>query len=351
MRVVDLRSDTVTQPTPEMREAMYHAEVGDDGYRDDPSVNRLEALAAELLGTEAALMVLSGTMGNLVAMLTHCGRGREVIMGSDSHIFWNETGGASGLGGLHPRTVLNQPDGTIALADLEAAIRPDPNNVHFPRTGLICLENTHNRCSGRVLSAGYTQQVAALAHRHGVPLHLDGARIFNAAVAQGCDVRDLTSRAGVDSVQFCLTKGLSAPMGSLICGTRAFVEEARHWRQATGGGMRQAGVVAAAGIVALNTMVDRLVDDHENAHALAQGLAQIPGVILDADHIESNIVIFRLADPSVVSTESLKQLAAAGIKCSNYWGGNIRLVTHYGIDREDVDYALGVIRSVIAGPE
>ena len=237
------------------------------------------------------------------------------------------------------------------LADLEAAIRPDPNNVHFPRTGLICLENTHNRCSGRVLSAGYTQQVAALAHRHGVPLHLDGARIFNAAVAQGCDVRDLTSRAGVDSVQFCLTKGLSAPMGSLICGTRAFVEEARHWRQATGGGMRQAGVVAAAGIVALNTMVDRLVDDHENAHALAQGLAQIPGVILDADHIESNIVIFRLADPSVVSTESLKQLAAAGIKCSNYWGGNIRLVTHYGIDREDVDYALGVIRSVIAGPE
>jgi threonine aldolase len=351
MRIVDLRSDTVTQPTPEMREAMYRAEVGDDGYRDDPTVNRLEALAAERLGTEAALLVLSGTMGNLVAMLTHCGRGREVIMGSDSHIFWNETGGAAGLGGLHPRTVLNQADGTMALADIEAAVRPDPNNVHFPRTGLICLENTHNRCSGRVLSAAYTRDVVALGQRHGVAVHLDGARIFNAAVAQGCDVRDLTSRAGVASVQFCLTKGLSAPMGSMICGTRAFVEEARHWRQAAGGGMRQAGVVAAAGIVALDTMVDRLVDDHDNAKLLAKGLAQIPGIGLDAGQIDSNIVIFRMADPNIASTDVLRRLGEAGVRGGNYWGGNIRMVTHYGVERDDIEYALSVIRSVMAGPE
>lgn len=348
MRIVDLRSDTVTHPTPQMREAMYRAEVGDDGYRDDPTVNALEALAAERLGTEAALMVLSGTMGNLVSLLTHCGRGREVIMGSDSHIFWNETGGAAGLGGLHPRTVQNQPDGTMRLDDIEAAIRPDPTNVHFPRTGLICLENTHNRCSGRVLTAEYTRQVVELARRHRVPVHVDGARIFNAAVALGCDVRDLTSRAGVDSVQFCLTKGLSAPMGSLICGSRAFVEEARHWRQATGGGMRQAGIVAAAGIVALNTMVDRLVEDHENARLLAEGLAQIPGVVIDPKAVETNIVIFRMADATVSSTDVLRRLAEAGVRGGNYWGGNIRMVTHYGISRDDIEYALGVIRNVLA---
>ena len=350
MRIVDLRSDTVTQPTPEMREAMYRAEVGDDGYRDDPTVNELEALAADRLGTEASLLVLSGTMGNLVALLTHCGRAQEVILGSESHIFWNETGGASGLGGLHMRTVKNDADGTLPLADIEACIRPE-GNPHFPRTGLVCLENTQNRCSGRVLTAGYTAQVVELAQRHHVPVHMDGARIFNAAVALGCDPRDLTSRAGVDSIQFCLTKGLSAPMGSLLCGSRPFVEEARRWRQAAGGGMRQAGVVAAAGIVAMNTMVDRLVEDHEHAKLLAKGLAEIPGIIVEADAIDSNIVIFRLQPNAIPSADAMAKLAAAGVKTSNYWGGNVRMVTHYGIDRADIDYALGVIRAVMTGPE
>lgn len=346
MRIVDLRSDTVTHPTQAMRQAMYDAEVGDDGYRDDPSVNKLEALAAERLGTEAALLVLSGTMGNLVALLTHCGRAEEAVVGGDSHIFWNETGGAPGLGGVQLRTVPNETDGSLRLAAIEACIRPD--NVHFPRTGLVCLENTQNRCSGRTLSAAYTRQVADLCHAHNVPLHLDGARIFNAAVAQNTDVRNLTTGAGVDTIQFCLTKGLSAPMGSLLCGPRDFVEEARRWRQATGGGMRQAGVIAAAGIVAMNTMVDRLVEDHDNAKLLAKGLAEIPGVVVEAKDIETNIVIFHLADPSIDSLDVLKRLADAGVKGSNYWGGNIRMVTHYGIERDDIEYALGVIRGVLS---
>lgn len=346
MRVVDLRSDTVTHPTPAMREAMYKAEVGDDGYRDDPTVNRLEELAADRLGTEASLLVLSGTMGNLVAMLTHCGRAQEVIVGAESHIFWNETGGGPGLGGIQLRTVPNQTDGSLSPQDIEACIRPD--NVHFPRTGLVCLENTQNRCSGKVLSPEYTADVVKLAHAQNVPVHLDGARIFNAAAARQRDVRDFTSRAGVDSIQFCLTKGLSAPMGSLVCGSRAFVEEARRWRQATGGGMRQAGVIAAAGIVALTTMVDRLTEDHDNAKLLAKGLGGIPGVVVEADEIETNIVIFHFADPNVSSLDVLKRLADAGVKGSNYWGGNIRMVTHYGIDRDDINYALEVIRDVVS---
>lgn len=345
MRVVDLRSDTVTQPTPAMREAMYRAEVGDDGWRDDPTVIRLEELAAAMLGKEAAVFVVSGTMGNLVAALTHCGRGDEVILGGDSHIFWNEVGGISALGGVHVRTVENAPDGTLSLDDLRTAVRAA--NIHFPHTRLLCLENTHNRCNGSVLTPEYTRSVAELAHGLGVKVHLDGARVFNAAVAQRLPASALAK--DVDSVQFCLSKGLSAPVGSLLCGSAPFILEARRWRQMVGGGMRQAGVIAAAGIVALETMVDRLAEDHDHARYLAQQLAEVPGVLIGPATIQSNIVIFRLQ--GISSEAFIKRLADAGVKVSNYWGGLVRMVTHYGIERDDVDAALEVIRGVMAGRE
>ena len=345
MPVVDLRSDTVTHPTPAMREAMYRAEVGDDGYGEDPTVHRLEELAAERLGKEAAVFVASGTMGNLVAVLTHCGRGDEAILGSESHIFWNEVGGIASLGGVHVRTVSNAPDGTLPLSAVETAIRAD--NIHFPRTRLICLENTHNRCSGKALTLEYTHQVAQLAQRYGLRVHLDGARIFNAAVALGVAPTSLTRDA--DSVQFCLSKGLSAPVGSLLCGSTEYIKEARRWRQTVGGGMRQAGVIAAAGVVALETMVDRLAEDHEHAKLLAQGLANTPGILIDPDEMQTNIVIFRIR--GMASEVFIQRLAAGGVKASNYWGGLVRMVTHYGIGREDIERALEVVRGVMSGSE
>ncbi|MSQ28841.1 MAG: low-specificity L-threonine aldolase [Dehalococcoidia bacterium] len=345
MRHVDLRSDTVTQPTPAMREAMYRAEIGDDGYGEDPTVNRLEEVAAERMGKEAAVFVASGTMGNLVAILTHCGRGDEVVMGDESHIFWYENGGPATLGGIHVRTVANAPDGTLPLDKLAAAIRPDNNK--FPRTKLICLENTHNRCSGKVLSREYSAEVHALGREHGVPVHLDGARLFNAAVYLGIDASRLAGEA--ESVQFCFSKGLSAPVGSALCGSGAFIQEARRWRQALGGGMRQAGVIAAAALVGLETMVDRLAEDHENAQVLADGLAAIPGLDLRPEEIQTNIVICRpLAMPSDLF---LRRLAEHGVKAANYWGGLVRFVTHYGIERADVDHALKAVQAVMRGPE
>ncbi len=345
MRRVDLRSDTVTHPTPEMREAMYRAEVGDDGYGEDPTVNRLEALAAERLGKEAAVFVASGTMGNLVALLTHCGRGDEVILGDQSHIFWYEVGGISSLGGIHVRTVPNQRDGTLDLKDIEAAIRPV--TPKFPRSKVVCLENTQNRCGGRVLGLEYTSWVAALARQHGAALHLDGARIFNAATALGVTPARVAQDA--DTVQFCLSKGLAAPVGSLLCGSSDYIKEARRWRQTVGGAMRQAGVIAAAGIVAIEHMADRLAEDHENARILAAGMASIPGIDVDAEGVQTNIVIFRPV--AVPAAEYAARLAARGVLVSNYWGGLLRMVTHHGIAREDVEYALEAARSAMTGPE
>ena len=345
MRQVDLRSDTVTHPTPAMREAMYRAEVGDDGYGEDPTVKGLEELAAQRMGKEAAVFVSSGTMGNLAAMLTHCGRGDEIILGDESHISWYENGGPATLGGIHVRTVANAPDGTLPLDRLAAAIRPDNNK--FPRTKLICLENTHNRCGGKVLSREYSAAAHALALEHGIPLHLDGARIFNAAVYLGVSPAALAREA--ESVQFCFSKGLAAPGGAALCGSRAFIHEARRWRQALGGGMRQAGVIAAAAMVGLETMVDRLAEDHHHARVLAEGLAGIPGLDIHPEEIQTNIVICRpVALPSDVF---LRRLADQGVKAANYWGGLVRFVTHYGIERADVDYALAAVRGVMAGPE
>ncbi len=343
--MIDLRSDTVTLPTPAMREAMYRAEVGDDVYGEDPTVNRLEAMAAERTGQEAGLFVVSGTMANLLALLTHCNRGDEVIFGSLSHTFLFEAGGSAALGGIHHYAVPNQPDGTLHLEDIEAAIRPD--NEHYPRTRLVCLENTHNRCGGRALTPEYTQTVCALAHEHGLGLHIDGARIFNAAVALSVGVRELVGKA--DSVGFCLSKGLSAPVGSVLCGSAGFIREARRWRKAVGGGMRQAGVIAAAGIVALEGMVDRLAEDHAHARLLAEGIASVPGIGLDPTQVQTDIVIFDV-DPTFMSASLLVQsLRAHSVQVSAVGPARIRAVTHYGIDRADIEAAIAAVRRVMEG--
>lgn len=344
MRVIDLRSDTVTQPTPAMREAMYRAEVGDDVYGEDPSVNRLEELAAAMMGKEAGLFVVSGTMGNLVSILTHCARGDEVIMGDVAHTFLYEAGGVSALGGVHVHTVPNRADGMIDLADIEGAIRD--SNIHFPPTRLICLENTQNRCGGAVLTVEQMAAVKQIADAHKLATHLDGARVFNAAVALGVKVSALAAQ--VDTVQACLSKGLAAPVGSVIVGPKEFIAEARHIRKMVGGGMRQAGIIAAAGIVALESMIDRLADDHANARLLAEGLAEMPGVEVDLERVQTNIVMIGLtaadADYDTVQTG----LAEAGLLVSRISPRRFRAVTHYGIEREDITAALSTFGQVVA---
>lgn len=345
-KVVDLRSDTVTLPTAAMREAMASAPLGDDVYGEDPTVNQLERIAAERLGREAGLFVPSGTMANLVCLLSHCRRGDEAIMGHLAHTFLFEAGGSAAVGAIHPRTVANQPDGTLGLSDVEAAIR-EPSNTHYPRTRLICLENTHNRCGGAVLTPQYLAAIKGLADEHGLALHLDGARIFNAAVALGLDVSSLARHA--DSVTFCLSKGLSAPVGSLVCGSGEFVREARRQRKLLGGGMRQAGVLAAAGIVALEQMVDRLAEDHANAKRLAAGLAQLPSILLDAARVQTNIVIFDLVPGGPSPMDVVRALAVRGIRVGAIGGQRFRAVTHHGIEAEDIEYTISVFRQALNG--
>ena len=329
-----------------MRQAMAAAEVGDDVYGEDPTVNRLEKLAAEITGMEAALFVSSGTMGNLASLLAHCERGRDVVLGDESHIYHYENGSASALGGLVLHPVRTSPDGTIALDVLEAAIHQPAHNYHFYHyapPGVICLENTHNRCGGTVLSPDYFAEVAALAARHGLPVHLDGARLFNAAVATGRPVTDWTRH--VSSVQLCLSKGLAAPVGSMICGAAAFVDKARRMRKMLGGGMRQAGVIAAPGILALTAMVDRLAEDHGNARILAEGIARLPGVVLDPPRVDTNIVVFRL--PGVTEAEAFAAaVEREGLFISNFGGGRLRVVTHYGITEADCRRAVAVMTQV-----
>ncbi|MDX2499154.1 MAG: low-specificity L-threonine aldolase [Deltaproteobacteria bacterium] len=343
MKVVDLRSDTLTRPTAEMSRAMAEADVGDDVFGEDPTVNKLEELAADRMGKEAALFVASGTMGNLVSLLAHCGRGEEIILGSFAHTFYFEQGGSAAVGGIHPRTLPNQPDGTLLLADIEGAIRTD--NVHFPRTRLIVLENTHNLCGGYPLDIAYMQAVSDIARRHSLKIHVDGARFFNAAVALDVPAAELAADA--DSLSFCLSKGLGAPVGSVVCGSREFISEARRARKILGGGMRQAGVLAAAGIVALNEMVDRLADDHANARKLAEGLAQMPGVLVDPEQIRTNIVYFEVDRQDMTVEEVVKRLDESGARMLPVGPGRIRAVTHYHISSEDIDYVLGVFANVL----
>lgn len=342
--MIDLRSDTVTQPTPAMREAIYRAEVGDDVMGEDPTVNRLEQLAAERVGKPAALFVASGTMGNLAALLAHCQRGDEVILGDLAHTFLYEAGGISALGGIYPHTLPNQPDGTLRLDQIEAAVRPD--DAHFPRSRLVALENTHNRCGGVVLPPDYFAAVRHVAARHGLLVHLDGARIFNAAVALGVDPRAITQH--VDSVTFCLSKGLSAPVGSLLCGDVDFIYRAHRVRKMLGGGMRQAGVLAAAGIVALEQMVDRLAEDHVRARRLAEGIAAIPGFSIDLERVQTNIVYFDLA-PGVelTGTQVAGWLRERDVLIGYASSRGFRAVTHCWIGDDDIDAALSALRDVM----
>jgi len=318
VKVIDLRSDTVTLPTEEMRRAMYEADLGDDVYGEDPTVNRLEEMAAQMLGKEAALFTSSGTMSNLLAILSQTRPGSEIIVGSESHILWYEVGGASALGGVVLRTVPNDSEGMMEPAAIEQAVRGQ--NIHFPVTAL-----------------DYTSYIAVLAHRHGLRVHLDGARIFNAAVALGVPASELTR--DVDSVCFCLSKGLSAPVGSVLCGSREFVETARKWRKMIGGGMRQAGVIAAAGIIALRTCIERLAEDHVNAHRLAQGLSDIPGLSVIGEIIPSNIVMFKsaLTVPGDVFTQEMTE---RGVRFGYRGDNSYRAVTHRMVGSTDVDEAL-----------
>src|SRR5687767_15055530 len=334
MEYVDLRSDTVTKPTPEMREAMAEAEVGDDVYGDDPTVNHLEELAAEMLGKEAALFVPSGTMGNLIALLVNCQRGDDVIVGNQSHIYLNEAGGMSALGGIQPCPVQNQPDGTLALHDILASIRTE--DVHHPITRLVCLETTQNICGGVPLTLSYIRQVEELAHQNKLALHIDGARIFNAAIAQNVLVKDLIGPA--DSVMFCLSKGLVAPIGSMLVGTRKFIARARHLRKMLGGGMRQVGVLAAAGIISLETMVNRLADDHLRAKKLAAGLRQVKCVIVDKDSPHTNMVYLNLADDVEIDSKQVSEkMRKLGLLVDAENTRRFRLVTHYWIDDTAVE--------------
>lgn len=344
MNFIDLRSDTVTMPTPAMRQAMAQAEVGDDVYGEDPTVNRLQEIAADMLGKEAGLFVTSGTMGNLAAILAHCNRGDEVILGTKAHTFLFEAGGISALGSVHSCQIPNQADGTLLLEDIQAAIRPD--DPHDPITRLVTLENTQNRCGGVALSIDYTRQVGELAHKNGLALHLDGARLFNAAAALGVAARQLAEPA--DSVTICLSKGLCAPVGSVLCGSRDFIRRAHRIRKQLGGGMRQAGVLAAAGIVALESMVDRLAEDHARARRLAERLAEIPGILLDAGTPQTNMIFIGLADEVPLSADQVAQrLAELGVKAGVVAERRFRLVVHYWIDDTAVEQASAAFKQVL----
>ncbi|MFW6074236.1 MAG: GntG family PLP-dependent aldolase [Chloroflexota bacterium] len=342
--VFDLRSDTVTKPTESMRKAMAEAEVGDDQYGEDPTVLALEQRAAEMLGKEAALFVASGTMGNLAALLTHCGRGDEVILGNESHILWFESGGAAALGGMPFNVLPNDAIGRLDLDDVERAIRPQPR-LGYPRTGAIAIENTQNRCGGTILPVEYLRDLSELAASHNVPVHMDGARIFNAAVGSDTPVDVIASYA--DSVQFCLSKGLGAPVGSIIAGSAEFVQGAKASRKILGGAMRQAGVIAAAGLVALDSMVDVLADDHRRARALAEGLAQIDGVTIDLEAVQSNIVIFSVA-PHYDHAAFVEEMKRHGVFISNYGHRGLRMVTHHQVGDDAVEAALAAARSILA---
>lgn len=342
MDSIDLRSDTVTAPTAEMHQAMAHAVFGDDVYGEDPTVKRLESMAAEHMGKQAAIFVPSGTMGNLTAVLTHCRRGDEMILGSATHMFLYEAGGAACLGGIQPYTIPNSADGTLPLDAIEAAIRPD--DPHYPRSSLICLENTQNKCGGIPLTPAYTRWVAELARRHGLKLHVDGARIFNAAVALGVSARELVEPA--DSVMFCLSKGLCAPIGSVLCGDENFIHQARRVRKQLGGGMRQVGIIAAAGIVALEKMVERLKEDHLHAQELAVRLAEIPGIIPENLSPPTNMVFLQVSPELAAAAELAQALRRNGVLVIDVGPTRLRLVTHYWIDDAAVDRAVVAFRDV-----
>ena len=340
--IVDLRSDTVTLPTQEMRQAMFEAEVGDDVFGEDPTINRLEKMAAERMGKEAAVLVPSGTMANLVSLMSNAKRGDLVILESEAHMYWYEAGGLSAIAGLLPWP-LKSEFGVLNPDVVEAAIRP--RNIHFPEPTLICVENTHNRHGGTVVSPKQLEVLGYVARTHGMRFYMDGARIFNAAVALGVDVKDFTRH--VDNLMFCLSKGLSCPAGSLVIGTKDFVERARRNRKVLGGGMRQAGIIAAAGIVALEKLVQRLADDHRNARFLAEGCARVEGLSVDLARVQTNMVVLDISDLGVEDGVFRSKLKEHGVLAGSIGRGKVRLVTHRGIEKEHVERAMdGIITAV-----
>ncbi len=341
--MIDLRSDTVTLPTAEMREAIARAELGDDVYGEDPTVNRPQQMAASITGKEAALLVPSGTMANLAAMLTHCPRGTKAIVGQQSHTNLYEAGGASALGGIVLTAIENTEDGELELDDLERELATSAD-AHFAQPSLVVIENTHNRMSGAAVAVSHMNEVGELAHRRGLPLHLDGARIFNAALALETTPAHLAAAA--DSVSFCLSKGLSCPVGSLLCGSEEFIAEAHRTRKLLGGGMRQAGIIAAAGIVALTTMVDRLAEDHQNARALAQGLALVAGINVQPSANRTNMVVFEIDSDDDTARQFLSAMSERDVLLSPRGGTSFRAVTHYGITAADIGRAVAIAAQV-----
>ncbi len=341
MRIVDLRSDTFTLPTEEMMNAIQEAELGDDVFQEDPTMNRLQKMAAERVGKEDALFVTSGTQGNVVSLLAHTQHGDEVILEAESHTYMYEVGAMAALGGLMARTIPGVK-GALPPEEVKKAIRPE--NIHFPRTTLLCMENTHNNAGGTVITPQQIKDVADIV-KPTIKMHLDGARVFNAAVALHCDVKEITKE--FDSVMFCFSKGLSAPVGSIVCGSEEFIERARRVRKMLGGGMRQVGILAACGIVALEKMVDRLRDDHKNARTLAEGLAEVNGISIDLDTVQTNIIIFDVSQLGG-SEKFIAALEKKGVKCLPRDENRIRMVTHRMVSAEDIDIALERIREVIS---
>ena len=358
MPVIDLRSDTVTKPSPTMRRAMAEAEVGDDVFGDDPTVNALEARAAELLGKEAGLFVASGSMGNIVAQLAHLGRGQETIAGKDHHLTRDEAAGHAVIVGTSIRALDDRPDGTLDLDEVDAAFR-DPSDPHEAISGMVAIENTHAHSMGQPLTPEYTRAIADVAHRHGVPLHVDGARFWDAVVALGVRATDLAGPA--DSVTFCLSKGLGCPIGSVVVGDRAFIWRARRARKLVGGGMRQVGILAAAGLIALRDgpegMIERLAEDHANARRLAEGLATLDGIVspggiaqpgpgrLDPARVRTNFVVFKVERDRAAFLDALR---ARNVLMVEYPYGQIRAVTHYGIGADDIDAAVEAVEAALA---
>ena len=339
---IDLRSDTVTLPTDEMREAMNKAEVGDDVYQEDPTVNRLEELAAKKLGKKAALFVPSGTMGNLVAVITHCQRGEEIILEADSHLYYYEVGSISAVAGVIPRLIIGGK-GIPDPQDIKMALRDE--NLHYPKTTLICLENTHNRAGGTIIPPEVTKEICQLAHQRDIVVHLDGARIFNAAIALNIEPALITKN--VDSVMFCLSKGLSAPVGSILASSKEFIQRARKHRKMLGGGMRQAGILAAAGIIAIENMVERLGEDHKNARILGEELADISGIKVDLETVQTNMVYFDLQESGMDTYQFLPKLAKYNILGSPRPPTKVRLVTHYGISEKDIYATIKAIKEIV----
>lgn len=342
MGCIDLRSDTVTLPSEEMLEAIRHAELGDDVFEEDPTVNKLEAMAAKMMGKEAAMLVASGTQANLVCVMSNTKRGDAVILEADSHIYWYEVGGLSAIGGLIPLPIEGHL-GIMNPEDIEATIRPE--NIHFPDTTLVCIENTHNRAGGTILTPEQIDAINNVAKTHGLQLYMDGARIFNAAVAMKLDVKRFTKH--VDNLMFCLSKGLSCPIGSMVVGSQEFIRKARKIRKILGGGMRQAGVIAAPGIVALTKMIDRLEEDHRNARLLAEGLVEMDGIYVNLEAVQTNIVLVDISGLDVTSNQFVLLLKEEGLLALARDEATIRFVTHRGISKEHIQEALAIAENAV----